>query len=445
MYDDDQILTKTRDYQITKCLKPSELLGMFSSYLSSVEVNKQLIFLQGIYLKNPKHDPRWKARYDILRDEGTQTEITIQISERLTVGLKDGNLVTIGGILGKRVMNNSHIQLMLVVSRINIVQEQAIDENEIKRMELRRTKAANGFRNVDNILEGLLYTNQRPKIALIFAQSSITDADFNSSVETAKASIDFYEYRTSFLSSKELITTLHEVDQLDYTAIALIRGGGIGLDKLDDIEVLEQIITLKTPIIAAIGHVEEKIFIKQLVDKEVAVPNDLGHYFKNIVEIVSEKKTRSRAILTEQIKKQFKEQLEAGQKQNKELQKKLTDLTKIQEEATKKHNEQVEISQKQNKNLQEQLKALTEQSAKQSKDFQENLKKMQETNVALQKNLEKVTTQNSESLKQLNAAKEQAFKLQAQLAEAMEKGTSKNYLIISAIIIITLIIALILK
>ena len=70
---------------------------------------------------------------------------------------------------------------------------------------------------------------------------------------------------------------------------------------------------------------------------------------------------------------------------------------------------------------------------------------MQETNVALQKNLEKVTTQNSESLKQLNAAKEQAFKLQAQLAEAMEKGTSKNYLIISAIIIITLIIALILK
>ena len=31
------------------------------------------------------------------------------------------------------------------------------------------------------------------------------------------------------------------------------------------------------------------------------------------------------------------------------------------------------------------------------------------------------------------------------LTEAMEKGTSKNYLIISAIIIITLIIALILK
>ena len=59
--------------------KPSELLGLFTSYLSQQDVNRQVIYLQGIYLKNPKHDSRWASRYDILRDENTQTEITLQI------------------------------------------------------------------------------------------------------------------------------------------------------------------------------------------------------------------------------------------------------------------------------------------------------------------------------------------------------------------------------
>ena len=44
------------------------------------------------------------------------------------------------------------------------------------------------------------------------------------------------------------------------------------------------------------------------------------------------RKTKSRAALTEQIKKQFKDQLEAGKKQNEELQKKLQALTNNQEE-----------------------------------------------------------------------------------------------------------------
>ena len=85
------------------------------------------------------------------------------------------------------------------------------------------------------------------------------------------------------------------------------------------------------------------------------MPNDLGHYFKDMMDTVNEKKTKSRAVLTEQIKKQFKDQLEAGQKQNKELQEKLAKLTKTQEETQKQHKEQVEKANKQNEELQKKL------------------------------------------------------------------------------------------
>lgn len=456
--------------QVVKYYKPSELLGMFTSYLSQQDMNKQLIFLQGIYLKNPKHDTRWSSRYDILRDENTQTEITLQIPYKLCEDLKDGNLVTVGGVLGRRVQNNSHIQLMLVVSRVEVVQEQAIDENEIKRMELRRQKSTKGFKNVDSILEQLLFIDQRPKVALVFAATSITMSDFNAGIQAAKAAIDFEEYRVNFSNSQELCQALKNIDTKGYNVIAIIRGGGGGIEKLDELEVLETVGNMKTAIIAAIGHVEEKLFIKQLADKEAPTPNGLGQYFSDMVETVSEKKTKSRAALTEQIKKQFKDQLEAGQKQNKELQEKLTKLTKTQEETQKQHKEQVEKANKQNEELQKklteitkanetaqkahaeqlgklqvQLKAQTEASSRQSKEFNESLKKMQETNGQLQKSMEKLTAQNTQANKDLNEAKDKARQLEKQLSEALSNSGSTLWKIIAIIAAIAFFAVLLFK
>ena len=459
--------------------KPSELLGIFTSFLSQTDVNRKVIYLRGIYLKNPKHDPRWNSRYDTLRDEDTQTEITLQIPQRLCDNLKDGNLVQVGGVLGRRAQNNCHIQLMLVVSRIDIVQEQAIDESEIKRMELRQKKASVGFKNVDSLLEQLLYTDQRPQVALVFAQTSITMSDFEAGINAAKSAIDFTERRVNFSNSQELVRTLQALDEFDFSVIALVRGGGGGIEKLDELDVLESIVSLRTPIIAAIGHVEEKLFIKQLVDKCAPTPNGLGQYFSEMVESVSEKKTKSRAVLTEQIKKQFKDQLEAGKKQNEELQKKLAVLTKNQEEATKKHNEQVQAltkaqeeatkkhgeqvqaAQKQNTELQEQLKNIQkthkeqldklteaqktqqEQQKKQAEELSKNLTKMQETNSQLQKNLQTVTTQNTETQKQLMSAVERSKDLERQLSEAKAGNGGNGWKVIAIVAIVALIVLLV--
>lgn len=464
----------------TVVYKPSELLGIFTSFLSQTDVNRKVIYLRGIYLKNPKHDPRWNSRYDTLRDEDTQTEITLQIPQRLCDNLKDGNLVQVGGVLGRRAQNNCHIQLMLVVSRIEVVQEQAIDEAEIKRMELRQKKASVGFKNVDSLLEQLLYTDQRPQVALVFAQTSITMSDFEAGINAAKSAIDFTERRVNFSNSQELVRTLQALDEFDFSVIALVRGGGGGIEKLDDLDVLETVVNLKTPTIAAIGHVEEKLFIKQLVDKCAPTPNGLGQYFSEMVESVSEKKTKSRAALTEQIKKQFKDQLEAGQKQNKELQEKLTSLTKAQEEAvkkhneqvqaltkvqaeaTKKHNEQVEVLGKQNQELQKKLSEITkaheatqkqqseamvklqaqmkeqnEAHSKQQQEFNASLKKMQETNGELNKSLSKLTVQNTQAAKDLNDARERQRQLERQLQESSGSGLWK----IAAIIAILALLA----
>lgn len=428
----NEIISTTGQNAVVKFYKPSELLGMFASYLAQQEANRKLIYLRGIYLKNPKHDPRWSSRYDTLRDEDTQTEITLQIPHRLCEDLKDGNLVTVGGVLGRRTQNNCHIQLMLVVSRVEVVQEQAIDEAEIKRMELRQKKASLGFKNVDSILEQLLFNDERPQIALVLAQSSITMSDFQAGINAAKSAIDFEEHRVNFANSAELVNVLNTIDGQKYHALAIVRGGGAGIEKLDDLSVLETIIDLHTPVIGAIGHVEEKLFFKQLVDKCAPTPNGLGQYFSEIVETVSEKKSKSRAVLTEKIKKQFKEQLEAGQKQNKALQDKLQALTKTQEEATKKHNEQLQAltkaQEEASKKHSEQVQALTKAQEEATKKHNEQLvaeqkqnKKLQERLQALTKAQEEASKKHSEQVQALTKAQEVATKKHNEQVEAAQK------------------------
>lgn len=438
-------VAKTNQNLPATIYKPSELLGMFTAYLSRQDVNSQVIYLRGIYLKNAKHDPRWSYRYDVLRDEDTQTEITLQMTQKQSENLKDGNLVTVGGILGRRVQNNSHIQLMLVVSRIEIVQEQAVDEDELKRIELRRKKVASGYKNVDGLLEQKLFTDNRPKVALVFATTTITMADFNAGINAAKSAIDFFEYRVNFSSPNDFVTLLKQIDPQGYDVIALVRGGGAKVEAADDLGVLETVINLKTPIIAAVGHVEEKLFIKQIVDKEAPTPNGLGQYFSDMVESVSEKKTKSRAVLTEKIKKQFQEQLEAGKKQNKELQEKLEKLTKAQEEANKKHAEQVqalnkaqeEATKKHNEQVQALTKAQTEATKKNKeqveaiqKQHKEQLEKTNKQNEELQKKLGELTKTHTEQMGklqgQMKAQTEASAKQSKEFNESLKKMQDTN-------------------
>lgn len=464
-------LEVTQEKLPTNVYKPSEIIGIFNSILAKQSVNAQVVYLRGVYLASGRQSYNG-FYYDTLRDEDRQEEITMYVTHQQRENLKNGNLVNVGGVLGRNVNNRGQIQIVLNVSRIEVVQEQAIDENEIKRMKLRQKKSSDGFKNVDSILEQLLFTDQRPRIALIFATSSITMSDFEAGINAAKSAIDFTEYRANFSNAKELIGTLQSLDVSNFHVIALVRGGGARIESLDDVSVLQQIVAMTTPIIGAIGHVEEKIFIKQLVDKCAPTPNGLGQYFSEMVETVSEKKTKSRAALTEQIKKQFKDQLEASQKQNKELQEKLKVLTKAQEEstkaqqeATKKHNEQVQAAQKQNKELQEQLKGIQkthqdqiaklteaqklqqEQQKKQQDELNKNLGKMQESNNQLQKNLATITSQNTESLKQLAQAKEHAKDLEHKLSEALNNngGNSRVWMIVAIIAIIVLIASFFLR
>ena len=404
--------------QVPQVYNPSELLNIFSDILARQNTSSKVIYLRGVYFKQ-RYNPGWAYAYDLLRDENDQQEMTIMIAPSLRDELKDGALVQVGGTLTRKVNTKGYIQLVFQVSRIEVVKEQVISEEDMKKAELRTLKSEKGFKNVDAILEDKLYRGERPIVALVFASTSITMADFDAGKESASAHIYFEEHRVSFSKSSELIDMLKYLDnEGDFDVIALVRGGGGGIEALDEIPVLECVVELDTPLICAVGHEDEKIFIKNIADKVAPTPNGLGTYFSNMVESVIQKRNSSRAVLVEEVKRQYIKQIETAEKQNRTLQEHIEKMTKASTEAQANFKAQSDSMTKQLTTLQENLKAMRKANEEQAKQFTDNIAGMQKANKELQESLTTAAAEAAKVAAELAASKSTTIELESHLAKA---------------------------
>ncbi len=408
---------------------PVELVGIYRSFLERGKSNG-VVWLRGIYIQKPNQNVQWNAYYDELRDVDTNVTITLKINRNDRSRLKSNSLVQIGGLIELNPFQNGTIQIVVNVTRFEIVKDQFVTEQDLKRSEIRIAKSKKGFKNVDAVLEDKLFRDERPKVALVFASTSITMQDFNAGVNAAAVKIDFKEERQSFGNAHILSSFLRNIDKLEYDVIALVRGGGGGIEALDEIEVLQAVSSMDTPVICAIGHVGEELFLKSIADKVAPTPNGLGQYFSEMVEKVTAKRNNSRAALVEEVKKQFQKQLDESNKKNKELLAQVEKMTKQSQEQTKTFNESLKKQQEENKkNLEAQQKKNDEalakiqtQSKQQMETVNKSIEKMQGTNAQLQKSLDKLTAQNIQAAKDLNEAKDKSRELEKLLEEAKKNN-----------------------
>ena len=434
---------------------PVELVGIYRSFLERGKSNN-VVWLRGIYLQKPNQNPQWAAFYDELRDVSSNVSVTLKINRQDRQKLKPNSLIHVGGLIELNPYSNGTIQIVVAVTRFEIVKDQFVTEQDLKRSEIRIAKTKKGFKNVDAILEDKLFRDERPKVALVFASTSITMADFNAGVNAAAVKIDFTEQRQSFGNAAVLAAFLRQQDTAQYDIIALIRGGGNGIEALDEIEVLKAVSEMKTPVICAIGHVGEELFMKSIADKVAPTPNGLGQYFSEMVERVTAKRNNSRAALVEEVKKQFQKQIEESNKKNKELLTQIEKMTKQQQEQTKANKENIDKLNEQNKkNLEAQQKKNDEALAKIQAQNKQQIEQTQKQNVALQKQLEdlsksqkttfdKLTDQNKQTNALLEKERQHSRDLERRL-DSRPNSTS-IYLIIAVIaIVIGFIIAQIFK
>lgn len=416
---------------------PQEVACIFKEQLKTPA---KVVTIEGVYRQNPKSGNYYGYFYDSLAAQNSNFEMTLVVPAALREKMKDGTLVQVSGVVSKELRNRCSIDLQFNVTRYDVIEENVISEDEQRLMSLQAEKSARGYRNVDGVLEAKLFRGEKPNICLLFARGTITDQDFKKGLEAARSHIDFVEENETFAQISQLRAKLGQLDRMGYDVIAIVRGGGSGIKEVFDMpDLIESVVNLSTPFVTGVGHPGEKPFIAKVADKDLGTPSLLGVYFKDLVNRVIDQREKSKAVLVEQVKKQFEERITASEKQNKELQNKITELNKSAENAQKLYKEQIEAMKKQHETTEKQVKMYEEQA----KSFNENISKMQQTNAALQKSLTEITTQNAKSSKELADAKALATRLEEQLKQANQKG-GVSYIAIAIIVILFIIIIMLL-
>lgn len=394
----------TQNLPVVSYYTPVELVGIYRSFLERGKSNG-VVWLRGIYIQKPNQNPGWAAFYDELRDVNTNVTVTLKINRQDRSRLQSNSLVQVGGIIELTPFSNGTIQIVVNVTRFEIVKDQFITENELKLFDLRKKKLSNGLKNVKAILSQIIMEGKRkPKVALILAQSTRTQGDFEDGLRAARASFDFDETRVTFTQTEALCNIIRSLDGQGYDAIAIYRGGGIDSNTdVDKPEVIEAVVGLKTAFISGVGHRPETIFLREVADYWTSTPQGLGQYFSEIHENASAMRNNSRAALIEDIKKQFIKQIEDANKKNKEL------LAQIE---------------KMTKQAQEQSKANQEAQKKQLEENTKNLQKLQEEN---KKNLEAQQKKNDEALAKLQGDNKKSLEaFQKQAKEQLEAANKQN-------------------
>lgn len=435
---------------------PSEIVDIFNDFLSRTGMGTKVVLVTGIFLKTAKQVYSGYY-YDTLKDQNSDQELSLRIPQSLRDGLDNGSLVTIGGTIYRQPGNRGSIQLGLKVSRVETLQQQAVSEEDMKRAELRSAKKQKGFKNVESLLESILMRGERrPRVALIFAEASITRTDFDCGKRAAEASYDIEEYRANFSRPQEVCGLLDRLDGSGYDVLALVRGGGSGIECLDNLDILAKVAVLKTPVICAVGHPEERLFIKVIADAEVPTPTGLGQWLSDLAEKVSKTRQDSIAVITKQVEKQFSDRIATQEKQNKELHERLSALTKQAEasqkqtgesnrnlqnqltEANKKNGELARQIETQAKSHAEQMKTLNETLSGFKKESAVQAAKQNETLTSLQKNYRDLQQQNTRLSSDLVRAREDLAK--ASSGSGKVNGLTVVLMIVAVILLIALIV-----
>lgn len=111
---------------------PVELVGIYRSFLERGRSNN-VVWLRGVYLQKPNQNPQWTAFYDELRDVNSNVSVTLKVNRQDRQKLKPNSLVQVGGLIELNPFANGTIQIVVSVTRFEIVKVQFVTEQDLKR------------------------------------------------------------------------------------------------------------------------------------------------------------------------------------------------------------------------------------------------------------------------------------------------------------------------
>ncbi|WP_117236649.1 exodeoxyribonuclease VII large subunit [Thermus sediminis] len=148
--------------------------------------------------------------------------------------------------------------------------------------------------DVRGLLLGLLRKGETPALALILGETGIVDRDVEAALGSARDRYRMDPKRVSLTDPGAVAEALRKAAEGPYDLVALVRGGGEGLEVLDHPEVWEAVASCPTPVVVALGHAADTLWVEGLADVAFPTPTALGHFLKEAVETVEREKAAAK-------------------------------------------------------------------------------------------------------------------------------------------------------
>ena len=305
---------------------PSEVLAIFDAALAKQQ--RPLVSVRGIYRLRGKQ-PFNGYYYDAVTDDFADQEMTIRLPATLRDTLKDGFPVELSGVLLRKIDTKGFIQVTLSVTRADARDMDTVIPDSPTREHGRETndplrgmlfgKIQKGTRSPDAAILKAFASGRKPKVAILYAAGSIANSDFGAGIGPARDAYDIREERCNFNEPQLLVPVIDRLDGSGSDVVCIVRGGGQGLEALENREFLSRVSSMKTPVVCAVGHVEDRITLKAVCDRVCPTPNGLGSWLREIRGEGSGEtrpgKTASEDRTDEPTMEQLQERLKAAERQ----------------------------------------------------------------------------------------------------------------------------------
>ena len=268
-------------------LSPSNLWNLLRS---RVPEPAESVRVEGIFA-GFNHDREYAGRrYGRLLDpnDGT-TSITLRIPKLLVpefVG-REGAVFTLFGVPYWDIKPEfGRAEVVLDVREVEGVDSSALLLEE--KALLIDEKLKKGWRDVERILRESIASGRKPRVCIFVGETAVVDADVLRALGEERENYELEIRRVSFTDRNFLMEALRGADAEGFDLIAVVRGGGSGLEVFDDTELAGAVISLETPVVTALGHAEDLHFLDRVADRYFITPTDLGRFLAEVSESVGE-------------------------------------------------------------------------------------------------------------------------------------------------------------
>ncbi len=223
--------------------------------------------------------------YAQLRDPRTDDAIDARIPEGIAAGLEWNREAVFCGLLKFKAGRGGVLKPEFRVDAVELVGTARVPgKGEL--LERWREAAARPKRDVRAALQG-----DRPRVVVITGVGSVAVDDIRSQLREAEGEVVLEVVRVPVSRPADVTRAVQQA--ADARVVVLTRGGGEGVNALDDDDLIRAVAASPVPVAVALGHATDDLVLGRVADINFPTPTAFGGWLRSVVD---EKRSRERQV-----------------------------------------------------------------------------------------------------------------------------------------------------